>query len=112
MRLRRDKAGHVLLVHSDQVFEQRLVRLCQKERGDRVLQRLADATGGRAFFPLKIENVGKASAQIKDELRSQYALAYKPASLTADGNYHSIQILAQNHKNLRARARKGYFAPQ
>lgn len=83
-----------------------------KERGDRVLQRLADSTGGRAFFPLKIEDVANAFAQIKDELRSQYALAYKPASLSTDGKYHSIEILAQNHKNLRVRARKGYFAPR
>jgi VWFA-related protein len=83
-----------------------------KERGDKVLERMADATGGRAFFPFKIEDVGNAFAEIQDELRSQYSVAYRPASLTPDGKYHSIEILAQNHKNLKVRSRKGYFAPK
>jgi len=83
-----------------------------KERGDRVLERMAEATGGRAFFPFKIEDVGNAFTEIQDELRSQYSVAYRPASLTSDGRYHSIEILAQNHKNLKVRSRKGYFAPK
>jgi hypothetical protein len=45
-------------------------------------------------------------------LRSQYALAYKPSDLQPDGRYHSIDIEAQSHKNLKVRARKGYFAPK
>lgn len=83
-----------------------------KERGDKVLERMAEATGGRAFLPLKMEDVANAFSEIQDELRSQYALAYRPAALAADGRYHSIEILAQNHKNLKVRARKGYFAPR
>ena len=82
-----------------------------KLRGDKVLERLADATGGRAFFPFKIQDVANAFSEIQDELRSQYLLAYKPADLKPDGRYRSIDIMAENHKNLRVRARKGYFAP-
>ena len=82
-----------------------------KLRGDKVLERLADATGGRAFFPFKIQDVANAFAEIQDELRSQYLLAYKPADLKPDGRYRSIDIMAENHKSLRVRARKGYFAP-
>ncbi len=82
-----------------------------KLRGDKVLERLADATGGRAFFPFKIQDVANAFSEIQDELRSQYLLAYKPADLKPDGRYRSIDILAENHKGLRVRARKGYFAP-
>ena len=51
------------------------------------------------------------SSEIQDELRSQYALSYKPADFRNDGRYHTIEILAQNHKNLRVRSRRGYFAP-
>ena len=47
---------------------------------------------------------------IQDELRSQYAIAYKPADLQSNGKYHSIQILADN-KKYKVRARKGYYAP-
>ena len=82
-----------------------------KLRGDKVLERIADATGGRAFFPFKIQDVANAFSEIQDELRSQYALGYKPAELRPDGRYHSIEIDALNHKNLRVRARRGYYAP-
>lgn len=83
-----------------------------KLKGDKVLERMADATGGRAFFPFKIEDVANAFSEIQDELRSQYLLAYKPADFQSDGRYHSIDIVAANHKNLKVRARKGYYAPR
>lgn len=83
-----------------------------KLKGDKVLERMADATGGRAFFPFKIEDVANAFSEIQDELRSQYLLAYKPADFQPDGSYRSIDIVAENHKNLKVRARKGYYAPK
>jgi Ca-activated chloride channel homolog len=82
-----------------------------KLKGDKVLERIADATGGRAFFPFQIRDVANAFAEIQDELRSQYALSYKPADFKADGRYRTIEIVANDRKNLRVRARRGYFAP-
>ncbi len=64
-----------------------------------------------AFFPFQLNDVANAFVEIQDELRSQYALSYKPADLRTDGRYHTIEILAQNHKNLRVRSRRGYYAP-
>jgi VWFA-related protein len=78
--------------------------------GDKVLERIAEATGGRAFVPFQLNDVANAFVEIQDELRSQYALSYKPADLRMDGRFHSIEILAQNHKGLRVRSRRGYFA--
>jgi VWFA-related protein len=80
-------------------------------RGDRVLQQLAEATGGRAFFPFKMKDITRSYAAIEDELRSQYVVSYKPANFDADGRYRSIEISALK-KDLQVRARKGYFAPQ
>ena len=82
-----------------------------KSKGDKVLERVAEATGGRAFFPFQIREVSDDFAVIQDELRSQYALSYKPADFKFDGKYRTIEILAQNHKNLHVRSRRGYFAP-
>ena len=82
-----------------------------KKSGDKILERIASATGGRAFFPFQIRDVADDFAVIQDELRSQYALSYKPADFTFDGRYRTIEILAQNHKNLHVRARRGYYAP-
>jgi Ca-activated chloride channel family protein len=82
-----------------------------RRTGDKVLERIADATGGRAFFPFQLNDVANAFVEIQDELRSQYALSYKPADFHTDGRYHTIEIMAQNHKGLRVRSRRGYFAP-
>jgi VWFA-related protein len=83
-----------------------------KEKGDRVLERMAEATGGRSFAPFKAEDVANAFTEIQDELRSQYSIAYKPTSFVPNGRYHAIEILVANHKDLKARARQGYFAPK
>ena len=82
-----------------------------KGKGDKVLERIADATGGRAFFPFQLRDVANAFAEIQDELRSQYAVSYKPADFKADGHYRTIEIVALDKKNLHVRSRRGYFAP-
>ena len=82
-----------------------------KGKGDKVLERIADATGGRAFFPFQMRDVSDAFLSIQEELRSQYAMAYKPANFVADGRYRTIEILAQD-KGLKVRTRKGYYAPK
>jgi len=81
------------------------------QRGDRALEQLAEATGGRAFFPYKMKDITKSFVAIEDELRSQYVISYRPADFDADGRYRSIEISTLK-KDLHVRARKGYFAPR
>ena len=80
-------------------------------RGDKILEQLADATGGRAFFPYKMKDITHSFSAIEDELRSQYVVSYKPSDFDADGRYRSIEITALK-KDLQVRARKGYYAPR
>ncbi len=80
-------------------------------RGDTVLTQMAAATGGKAFFPFKMKDITRSFASIEDELRSQYAISYRPASFDADGRYRSIQITSLK-KDLQVRSRQGYFAPK
>jgi Ca-activated chloride channel family protein len=80
------------------------------DRGDKVLERIADATGGRTFRPFQPQDVANAFAQIQDDLRSQYALSYRPASFLHDGRYRTIEISALR-KGLKVRSRHGYYAP-
>jgi VWFA-related protein len=80
-------------------------------RGDKILEQLADATGGRAFFPFKMKDIKSSFSAIEDELRSQYVVSYHPADFDTDGRYRSIEITALK-KDLQVRARRGYFAPQ
>jgi Ca-activated chloride channel homolog len=83
-----------------------------KGQGDKVLVRIADATGGRAFFPFQMRDVSDAFVSIQEELRSQYAASYKPANFIADGRYRTIEIHPPPDRGLKVRTRKGYFAPK
>jgi Ca-activated chloride channel homolog len=80
-------------------------------KGDKVLKRMAEETGGRVFNPMRIEDVANAFQDIQDELRSQYAISYKPANFVADGKYRPIEITAHDTK-YKVRARTGYYAPK
>jgi len=82
-----------------------------KLRGDKILEYFAEQTGGKAFFPFKIEDVANDFSEISDELRSQYAISYKPADFIPDGKYRKIEIVTEN-KKYHVRARKGYYAPR
>lgn len=79
-----------------------------KTEGDQVLDQLAQETGGRSFFPYKVDDLGQSFLDIGDELRHQYALTYSPAGRVPDGKYHSIKIQV-DRKDLLVRARKGYY---
>jgi len=82
-----------------------------KGAGDKTLERIADATGGRAFFPFQMRDVADAFLSIQEELRSQYAVGYKPANFIADGRYRTIEIQGPG-KGMKVRTRKGYYAPK
>ena len=79
--------------------------------GDKVLERIADATGGRAYVPFQLNEVANAFAAIQEELRSQYAVSYKPADFIPNGRYRTVEILALGQKGMRVRSRHGYYAP-
>jgi VWFA-related protein len=82
-----------------------------RDRGDDVLKKMAEATGGVAFFPKRLEDMSGSFHDIEEELRSQYSLVYRPADFKADGDFRSIYLVALNPR-FQVRARKGYFAPK
>jgi Ca-activated chloride channel family protein len=81
------------------------------EEGNRALRKLAEQTGGRILSPPNPKEVAKAFAKISEELRSRYAVSYKPADFTPDGHYRKITIEARKTgEKVEIRARKGYYA--
>ena len=78
--------------------------------GDKILQDLAEETGGRAFFPYHVDDLDQSFQDIGDELRNQYSIAYLPANYVLDGRYHKIRIEVPEHKGYQVRARRGYYA--
>jgi VWFA-related protein len=79
--------------------------------GDKILQKFSDETGGRVFFPYKVEDLAESFLDIGNELRSQYFIAYSPANPLANGNgeFRKIEV-AVDRKGLAVRTRKGYYA--
>jgi Ca-activated chloride channel family protein len=78
--------------------------------GDKILQDLAEETGGRAFYPYHVDDLDQSFQDIGEELRNQYSIAYNPSNHAYDGRYHKIKIEMPDHKGYQARARRGYFA--
>lgn len=80
-------------------------------RGDKTLKTFAEETGGKAFFPFKIEDLAVSFADISEELRAQYTLAYIPTNAVRDGTYREIEVRPSD-KDFKVKARKGYYAPR
>jgi Ca-activated chloride channel homolog len=78
--------------------------------GDKILQDLADETGGRSFYPYHVDDLDQSFQDIGEELRNQYSLAYNPTNHQLDGRYHKIKIEIPGEKGYQVRARRGYYA--
>ena len=75
-----------------------------------ILRQLAQETGGRAFFPAKVEDLNGVYAQIADELASQYTIGYTSRNARRDGAWRRI-IVQVLKPNLTPRTKRGYYAP-
>ncbi len=82
-----------------------------KGKGGEVLRKIAEATGGQPFYPVKLEDVAIGFRNIEEELRSQYLLAYRPAEFKQDGAFRTIYLQSTDPK-YHVRAKTGYFAPR
>lgn len=80
------------------------------DNGDHNLKLLAEATGGRAFFPFKLQDLADAFVEISGELRSQYSVFYKPDQVQPN-QFRTVEVVAED-KKLKVRAKKGYFTPK
>ncbi len=77
--------------------------------GRDVLSKLADASGGYAFFPSTLKEVEKVRELMRQFLLSQYSLAYVPSNRNRDGSWREIKITCRR-KGVKLRYRNGYFA--
>jgi len=77
-----------------------------------LLIRLAEDSGGRAFFPADVRETPAVAAQIAKDLRAQYVISYYPSNDKHDGSFHSVRVVVNHGDNrkLIARTRQGYYA--
>jgi Ca-activated chloride channel homolog len=80
-------------------------------RGDKILKRFAEETGGKMFSPFKLQDLNSSFRNISEELRLQYALAYRPNNLLRDGSFRRIRVESTDKRYV-VRARNGYYAPR
>lgn len=79
--------------------------------GESLLRRLAEETGGRAFFPWNASQLTAAHLAIAEDARSRYRLAYTPTNQRWDGTWRKIDVTVSD-PTYRVRARPGYTAPE
>jgi Ca-activated chloride channel family protein len=82
------------------------------DRNPRVLNRLAQATGGEAFSPDQLSAVVAICERIAGDIRNQYTIGYVPTNKARDGSYRAIRVVARaaGHRKLFVRTRAWYVA--
>src|SRR5437762_9182191 len=77
------------------------------------LQQIAEVTGGQAFFPNSVKDLDAVYDKVVAEVRAQYTLGYQSSNEKTDGTWRRIEIrlVRAPGRDVRVRARKGYFAP-
>lgn len=82
-----------------------------KTDADRVLDMLAERTGGESMFPGDVLSLNNSLEKLRDLIRSRYLLAYKPSNFEPNGKYHPVVITAEKDgRRLQVHVRKGYYA--
>jgi Ca-activated chloride channel homolog len=76
-----------------------------------LLSRLAEDSGGKAYFPKDVGEIPAIAAQIAKDLRTQYVVTYTPSNENRDGTFRTVQVnVNQGSRKLIARTRRGYYA--
>ena len=79
-------------------------------QGRHELDRLADRTGGTAFYPAGVDEIGAVALEIARQIRNQYTIAYAPLNQALDGTYRAIRVAVSGPERLSVRTRAGYRA--
>ena len=79
---------------------------------ERRMEQLAIQTGGAAYVPKTVSDLETAFSQIAADLAEQYVLSYYQAEEHRDGQFHVINLRVKSRKDVRVRARKGYYSPK
>ncbi|MDQ6653065.1 MAG: VWA domain-containing protein [Acidobacteriota bacterium] len=79
---------------------------------ERRMEQLAGQTGGAVYIPKTTAELDLAFQQIAADLAHQYVLSYYSGDERRDGRFHVIDLRIRSRKDVRVRARKGYYSPK
>lgn len=82
------------------------------KKAKQLLIRLAEDSGGQAFFPTDLGETPAIAAQIAKDLRAQYVISYYPHNDRLDGSFRTVRVVVnlRDNRKLIARTRQGYYA--
>ena len=103
------KASDVTVYSIGQI--DRLAPVPATQRFMAILNRMAEVTGGQAFFPMSLDELDEAYAKVLRQVRAQYTLGYVSTNDKTDGAWRKvdIKVVAKDGRDYRARARDGYY---
>jgi Ca-activated chloride channel family protein len=87
-----------------------IFRKSPKKNAETLLGRLAEESGGRAFFPADVSEVGAISDEIARDLRTVYAIGYYPTNDKRDGTFRKVSVKIPGDSKYSVRTRTGYYA--
>jgi Ca-activated chloride channel family protein len=79
---------------------------------ERRMEQLSGQTGGAVYIPKSTDELNDAFVQIAADLAHQYVLSYYPGDERRDGQFHQIDLRLKARKDVRIRARRGYYSPR
>lgn len=79
-------------------------------KAKRSLNELTATTGGLAFFPKEVADVGALAVEVAHDIRNQYTIAYTPSIQALDGSYRQIKVTVDAPGKPTVRTRSGYYA--
>ncbi|MFY9558202.1 MAG: VWA domain-containing protein [Blastocatellia bacterium] len=90
-----------------------LFKKSAKDKAESLLNKLAEETGGKAFYPKELSEVHTIAQQISTDLRTQYSIGYYPTNSKKDGTFRAVKVQVNSpNRRLVARTRNGYTAPR
>jgi Ca-activated chloride channel homolog len=110
--IKEDEVQVYLVGFIDEEEEKSFFGKSPAKKARELLSRIADDSGGRAYFPKDISEIPAIAAQISKDLRTQYVISYYPANDKRDGAFRTIQVGVNQvgGRKLITRARRGYYA--
>jgi Ca-activated chloride channel homolog len=110
--IKEDEVQVYLVGFIDEEEERGLFGKSPAKKAKELLSRIADDSGGRAYFPKDIGEIPAVAAQIAKDLRTQYVVSYYPSNDKRDGTFRNIQVGVNQvgSRKLIARTRRGYYA--
>jgi Ca-activated chloride channel homolog len=80
-------------------------------KGERLLKRIAEETGGRVFFPFREDEIAAVHERLAVDAQNRYLVTYTPTNQIADGAWRSVKLTTTPGGYI-VRTRDGYLAPK